>query len=113
MIIGDDPQKSSHGGRAVDPATNTAVASVRVEASIAGYRTLLGWARPFGERRGAMENARGLGCHLAQWLVARDEVVFDVATTATSRGTGAVAGWAPQERRDRRICGGQRGRPAG
>lgn len=85
MIIGVDPHKLSHTATAVDPLTNTAVTSLRVDASLAGYRELLRWGRQFGERRWAIENAKGLGCHLAQWLVARDEVVFDVATTATSR----------------------------
>jgi transposase len=92
MIIGVDPHKSSHTATAVDPATNTTVASVRVEATLAGYRKLLRWARQFGERRWAIENAKGLGCHLAQWLVARDEIVFDVATTATSRVRGLSRG---------------------
>ena len=32
-----------------------------------------------------MENARGLGRHLAQWLVARGERVDDVPSTATAR----------------------------
>jgi len=45
----------------------------------------LRWGRRFGDRRWAIENANGLGCHLAQWLVARDETVLDVATTATAR----------------------------
>lgn len=85
MIIGVDPHKSSHTATAVDPATNTAVASLRVDASLAGYRELVRWARQFPERRWAIENAKGLGCHLAQWLVARDEAVVDVATTATAR----------------------------
>ena len=43
MIIGVDPHKSTHTATAVDAATNTAVASVRVAASAAGYRRLLGW----------------------------------------------------------------------
>jgi Trehalose utilisation/Transposase len=37
------------------------------------------------ERRWAVENARGLGRHLAQWLVARGEVVDDVPSTAAAR----------------------------
>ena len=86
VIIGVDPHKLSHTATAVDPLTNTPVASLRVDASLAGYRELLRWGRRFPDRRWAVENAKGLGCHLAQWLVARDEVVFDVATTATSRG---------------------------
>ena len=45
MIIGVDPHQSTHTATAVDAATNTAVASVRVAASAAGYRRLLGWAQ--------------------------------------------------------------------
>ena len=85
MIIGVDPHKSSHTATAVDPATNTAVASLRVDASLAGYRQLLRWSAQFEDRCWAIENARGLGRHLAQWLVGRDEVVLDVASTATAR----------------------------
>ena len=40
MIIGVDPHKSSHTATAVDPATNTPVASLRIDASLAGYRQL-------------------------------------------------------------------------
>ena len=80
MIIGVDPHKGSHTATALDAVTNTAVSSVRVDATIGGYRQLLRWARQFGERRWAVENARGLGCHLAQWLVAPDEVVLDAST---------------------------------
>ena len=85
MIIGIDPHKLSHTATAVDRATNTAISSLRVDASLAGFRELLGWARQFPDRRWAIENAKGLGCHLAQWFVARGEEVVDVATTATSR----------------------------
>ena len=42
-------------------------------------------AGTFGERRWAVENTRGLGRHLAQWLLARGEVVDDVPSTATAR----------------------------
>ena len=85
MIIGIDPHKVSHTATALDPATNTAMSSLRVAASVAGYRELLGWARQFPDRRWAVANAKGLGCHLAQWLLERGEEVVDVATTATSR----------------------------
>jgi len=85
MIIGIDPHKASHTATAVDPATNTPVASLRIDASLAGYRELLRWAMQFGERRWAIEGARGLGRHLAQWLVAREEIVVDVPSTATAR----------------------------
>lgn len=85
MIIGIDPHKMSHTANAVDPATNSTAASVRVDASLAGYRELMRWSKQFPDRRWAVENARGLGRHLAQWLVARGEVVLDVPCTATAR----------------------------
>jgi len=85
LIIGVDPHKSSHTATAVDPATNTAVASLRVEASLAGYRQLLRWAGQFGERSWAVEGARGLRRHVTPWLVARDEAIVDVPSTATAR----------------------------
>lgn len=85
MIIGIDPHKNSHTATAVDPVTNTAVSSLRIDATLAGYRQLLRWSASFPERRWAVENARGLGRHLAQWLVARDEAVLDVSTAATAR----------------------------
>jgi transposase len=85
MIIGVDPHKSSHTATALDPVTNSPVASLRVEANLAGYRQLLRWAQQFDDRRWAVEGARGLGRHLAQWLVARDENVVDVPSTATAR----------------------------
>lgn len=85
MIIGIDPHKMSHTANAVDPATNSTAASLRVDASLAGYRELMRWAKEFPDRRWAVENARGLGRHLAQWLVARGEVVLDVPSTATAR----------------------------
>ena len=85
VIIGVDPHKRLHVASVVEPATNRRIAALQVEASLAGYRRLLRWAGGFGERRWAVENARGLGRHLAQWLVARGELVDDVASTATAR----------------------------
>jgi hypothetical protein len=85
MIIGIDPHKMSHTANAVDPSTNTTAMSLRIDASLAGYRELMRWSKQFGERRWAVENARGLGRDLAQWLVARGEVVLDVPCSATAR----------------------------
>lgn len=85
MIIGIDPHKKSHTATAVDPQSNRPVASLRIDASLVGYRELIRWASQFTDRRWAVEGARGLGRHLAQWLVARDEVVLDVPSTATAR----------------------------
>lgn len=85
VVIGVDPHKSSHTAAALDPGTHKTLETVRVEATLAEYRRLLSWAKQFTERRWAVENARGLGRHLAQWLVARGETVADVPATATAR----------------------------
>ena len=85
IFIGVDPHKSTHTAAAVDPVTNTDLGSLRVDATLAEYRRLLAWAKQWPHRRWAVENAEGLGHHLAQWLVARGEVVLDVPTTATAR----------------------------
>jgi transposase len=61
------------------------VSTLQIEASLAGYRHLLRWSARFVERRWAVENARGLGRHLAQWLTFRQEIVSDVPSTATAR----------------------------
>ena len=78
VIIGVDPHKRTHTASALDPDSHRVVASLQVQASLAGYRQLQRWAARFARRRWAVENARGLGRHLAQWLIARGEQVHDV-----------------------------------
>ncbi|KAF0957979.1 hypothetical protein MLGJGCBP_06717 [Rhodococcus sp. T7] len=85
IVIGIDPHKSSHTATAVDPATNTDLGSIRIDATLTGYKTLIAWAKTWPQRTWAVENAYGLGHHLAQWLLALGEVVLDVPTTATAR----------------------------
>jgi transposase len=85
IVIGVDPHKSTHTATALDPATNSDVGSLRIEASIAEYQRLIVWAKAWPERTWAIENADGLGHHLALWLLARGEVVLDIPTTATTR----------------------------
>jgi transposase len=85
VIIGVDPHKRTHTASAVDAGSNAVLGSLTVEASLAGYRRLWRWAARFSTRRWAVENAHGLGRHLAQWLVARGEPVQDVPATATAR----------------------------
>jgi transposase len=85
VIIGVDPHKRTHTASVMQPATNTVLATLQIDASLNGYRQLLRWASGFEQRRWAVENARGLGRHLAQWLVARGEDVADVPSTATAR----------------------------
>ena len=85
VIIGVDPHKRTHTASAVEPGNNTVLVTLRIDASPGGYRQLLKSASGFTERRWAVENARGLGRNLAQWLVARGEKVDDVPSTATAR----------------------------
>ena len=85
VIIGVDPHKRTHTASVVEKGSDKVLATLQIDASLAGYRRLLKWASGFEQRRWAVENARGLGRHLAQWLVAREEVVDDVPSTATAR----------------------------
>jgi transposase len=85
VIIGVDPHKRTHTASALEPGSHRVLATQQVDATLAGYRQLARWAARFGDRRWAVENARGLGLHLAQWLAARGEQVDDVPCTATAR----------------------------
>jgi transposase len=85
MLIGIDPHKSTHTATAVEPGTNREVASIRIDATLREYRRMLTWAAQWPQRRWAIENAQGLGRHLASWLLARGEHVVDVPSTATAR----------------------------
>jgi transposase len=85
VIIGLDPHKRTHTASALEPGTHRVLATLQIEATLAGYRQLLRWAGRFESRRWAVENARGLGRHLAQWLTTRGEQVADVACSATAR----------------------------
>uniref|UniRef100_UPI0012F928E2 IS110 family transposase n=1 Tax=Nocardia brevicatena TaxID=37327 RepID=UPI0012F928E2 len=85
VVIGIDPHKSSHTAAALESGTHQTLDTIRIEATSREYRRLLKWARRFPERRWAVENAWGLGRHLAQWLITQGEVVTDVPATATAR----------------------------
>jgi transposase len=85
MLIGIDPHKTTHTATAVEPGTHQEVASIRIDASLKEYRRMLTWAQQWPQRTWAIENAEGLGRHLTSWLLARDENVVDVPTTATAQ----------------------------
>ncbi|WP_405634702.1 IS110 family transposase [Streptomyces sp. NBC_00056] len=85
ILLGVDPHQSTHTAAAVDPVSNQQAGSLRIEASLAEYRCLLTWGRRWPQRRWVVENANGLGRHLAQWLVAGGETGVDVPGSATSR----------------------------
>ncbi|MFI6309999.1 IS110 family transposase [Nocardia fusca] len=85
MPIGVDPHKATHTAAALNAGTNKTIETIRIDATLPEYRRLLAWARRFSERCWAVENAWGLGRHLAQWLIAHGETVTDVPSTATAR----------------------------
>nr|WP_277835198.1 transposase [Rhodococcus sp. D2-41] len=85
IVIGIDPHKSTHSATAVNPATNADLGSLRINSSFEDYDRLLTWSAQWPQRRWAVENARGLGHHLAQWLICHGEDVVDVPSTATAR----------------------------
>jgi transposase len=85
VLIGVDPHKASLAVAAVDEATGELLERASFPQDRTGLRTLQRWAQRFPERRWAMENARGLGRHLAGRLVAAGECVVDVPPKLSAR----------------------------
>ena len=105
VLIGVDPHKASVAVAAVDEATGELLERASFPQNRAGLRALHRWAKRFPERGWAVENAGGLGRHLAGRLVAAGESVVDVPPKLSARVL--VLRWQrPQERRPR--CPGHR-----
>ncbi len=85
VLIGVDPHKTSVAVAAVDEAKDELVERASFPQDRAGLRSLERWAKRFPERRWAMENARGLGRHLAGRLAATGESVVDVPPKLSAR----------------------------
>ena len=85
IVIGVDPHKETHTATAVDQITNTDLGSIRIRSTLDDYTRLMVWALQWPKRRWAVENARGLGHHLALWLVNEGGDVVDVPSTSTAR----------------------------
>jgi transposase len=85
VLIGVDPHKASVAVAAVDEATGELLERASFPQDRTGLRALERWAKRFPERRWAMENARGLGRHLAGRLVAAGQVVVDVPPKLSAR----------------------------
>src|SRR5215210_5279946 len=85
ILIGVDPHKASVAVAAVDEATGELLERASFPQDRAGLSALERWARRFPERRWAMENARGLGRHLAGRLAATGEAVVDVPPKLSAR----------------------------
>jgi transposase len=84
VMIGVDPHKGSHTAVAVDE-TEKCLAELRVRSGSAQTGRLMAWAAAFPQRTWAIENAAGLGCLLAQQLVAAGERVLDVQPKLAAR----------------------------
>jgi hypothetical protein len=85
VLIGVDPHKASVALAVVDEAVGELLECASFPQNRAGLRTLERWAKRFPKRRWAVENAGGLGRHLAQRLAAAGESVVDVPSKLSAR----------------------------
>ena len=84
VMIGIDPHKGSHTAVAIG-AGEEPLGELRVDACPSQAEQLLGWAAAWPGRAWAVEGAAGLGCLLAQQLVAAGEQVLDVPPKLAAR----------------------------
>jgi transposase len=85
VLIGVDPHKASLAVAALDEAKGQLIERASFPQDRAGLRSLERWARRFPERRWAVENAGGLGRHLAVRLAGSGESVVDVPPKLSAR----------------------------
>ena len=85
VLIGVDPHKGSVAVAVVDEAAGEFVERASFPQDRAGLRSLQRWAAQHPERRWAVENAGGLGRHLAGKLAAAGECVVDVPPKLSAR----------------------------
>jgi transposase len=85
VLIGVDPHKASIAVAVVDEAVGEFVECASFTQNRAGLKSLQRWAKRFPERRWAVENAGGLGRHLAGRLAAAGESVVDVPPKLSAR----------------------------
>src|SRR5215212_8368112 len=85
VLIGVDPHKASIAVAVVDEAKGELLERASFSQDRDGLKSLERWARRFHERRWAVENAGGLGRHLAVRLAASGESVVDVPPKLSAR----------------------------
>ena len=85
VLIGVDPHKATLAVAAIDEATGELLERAAFPQDRTGLRCLDRWAKRFPERRWALENAGGLGRHLAVRLAASGESVVDVPPKLSAR----------------------------
>ncbi len=100
VLIGVDPHKASVALAVVDEAVGELVECAIFPQNRAGLRALERWAKRFGERRWAVENAGGLGVGTwpRGWQSSRRGVGGGCAVQAFSTGAGALNLQRPQKR---------------
>ena len=84
VLIGVDPHKTPVTVGVLDEVGEFVECATFPQNS-SGLRTLERWAKRFPERRWAVENAGGLGRHLAGRLAAAGESVVDVPPKLSAR----------------------------
>jgi Transposase len=85
VLIGVDPHKTSLAVAAIEEATSELFERASFPQDRTGLRALGRWAKRFPERRWAVENAGGLGRHLAVRLAGSGESVVDVPPKLSAR----------------------------
>ena len=85
VLIGVDPHKVSVAVAAVDEATGELLERAAFPQDRTGLRRLERWAKRFPEHCWAVENAGGLGRHLAVRLAGSGESVVDVPPKLSAR----------------------------
>jgi len=84
VIIGMDPHKRS-ATIEVMAGDETVLGGGRYATDLAGYRTMLAYAKRFPQRTWAIEGCRGIGRHIANRLLADGEQVVDVPPKLSAR----------------------------
>ena len=85
VLIGVDPHKASLAVAAIDEGTSELLERASFPQDRTGLRSLERWAKRFHERRWAVENAGGLGRHVAVRLAGSGESVVDVPPKLSAR----------------------------
>ena len=102
VLIGVDPHKGSVAIAVVDEAMGELVERASFLHNRAGLRALQRWAKRFPERRWAVENAGGLGRHLAGRLAAAGESVVDVPPKLSAQ-VRVLSSFAGNARKDEEL----------
>ena len=85
VLIGVDAHKASLAVAAINEAKGELLERASFPQDRSGLRSLERWAKRFPKRRWAVENASGLGRHLAVRLAASGESVVDVPPKLSAR----------------------------